>query len=162
MQLPKYVKDLCTPAFIYLVISALAILSILIQNIGNTTQYCLGDFKCQTRDLPMIFIMKILYVAFWTYVLNLMCKSGFKTLSWFFVIIPFVLFAIFVGMFMYQAEHPQEQQQQKQRGHHSSYLGVSTAGSPDPVPQYGPKTQFNPNVSVDFTGEASGYDYHMN
>ena len=157
MQLPSYVKDLCTPAFIYLVISALTILSILIQNIGNTDRYCVGDFQCHTKDLPMVFIIKVLYVAFWTYVLNFMCKSGFKTLAWFFVIIPFIAFAAGIGVFMYKAERPEKRPRQV---HHVSHPAMSA--SPDPVPQYGPDTHFNPQVSVDFTGEASGYDYHMN
>ena len=159
MQLPKYVKDLCTPALIYLVISAFTILSILFQNVGNTNKYCVGDFECPTKDLPMVFIVKVLYVAFWTYVLNLMCSSGFKTLAWFIVIIPFVLFAIAIGSFMYKAESPEQRPVHRAPVHHPM---VPQTGSPDPVPQYGPQTHFNPNVSVDFTGEASGYDYHMN
>mgnify|MGYP004242748003 CR=1 FL=1 len=108
----------------------------------------------------MVFIMKVLYVAFWTYVLNFMCTSGFKTMAWFFVIIPFIVFAVAIGAFMYKAEH--QQKKYKPPAHHAAHTSYGMGASPDPVPQYGPDTHFNPRVSVDFTGEASGYDYHMN
>jgi hypothetical protein len=49
-----------------------------------------------------MFIVKIITVAFWTIVLNSLCETGYKSLSWFLVIAPFVAaaFGLFVLMKM--------------------------------------------------------------
>lgn len=37
------IKNLCTPAYVYLVISSIALVVMFMQNIGNTKIYCLGS-----------------------------------------------------------------------------------------------------------------------
>jgi hypothetical protein len=47
--------------------------------------------------------MKILYVVFWTFILNALCSYGYYQLSWFLLLLPFILFFIMVfllGMFL--------------------------------------------------------------
>lgn len=95
------IKNLCAPAYFYLVISIIAIVLMAVQNYGNTNTFCLGSYNCQVSSTILIFGIKIIYVIFWTWLLNLMCKTGDKTLSWFFVLVPFILFfaVIFVSLF---------------------------------------------------------------
>jgi hypothetical protein len=50
----------------------------------------------------MIFVLKVLYVIFWTWVLNIICRGGVPALAWFFVISPFVLMFIFIAMMLTQ------------------------------------------------------------
>jgi hypothetical protein len=94
-------RNLCTPAYFYLVISTIAILLMAAQNYGNTNTYCLGSYNCQVSSTILIFGIKIIYVIFWTWILNLMCKTGDRALSWFFVLVPFVLLfaVIFFSLF---------------------------------------------------------------
>ena len=90
----KYVKDfknLCTPAFVYLFISVLAFVIIAIQNFGNTTKYCIGEFECFLPNTFLMFVFKAVYILFWTFILNSLCKAGYKEISWFLVILPLVL-----------------------------------------------------------------------
>ena len=94
-------KHLCTPASVYLVISMIAIIAMAAQNYGNTELYCLGDFSCQVSSTLFIFILKVVYVLFWTWVLNLICKAGATSVSWFLVLLPFILFFVFLMALMF-------------------------------------------------------------
>jgi hypothetical protein len=74
MKLGKTLSGLCTPAFIYLAISLFAILVALFN--GTKIIMVLG---------------KTAFVVFWTFLLNLLCKNGYKSFSWFLVLLPYVL-----------------------------------------------------------------------
>jgi hypothetical protein len=43
------------------------------------------------ENSPVIFIVKLLYILFWTWILNLMCKDGHSGISWLLVFLPFIL-----------------------------------------------------------------------
>ena len=77
------IRKLCTPAYVYLVISAISIILMMFQNAGATNKYCVGMFECQASNIPAIFVMKVIYVAFWTFVLDSICKAGHKRIAWF-------------------------------------------------------------------------------
>ena len=88
---------LCTPAYLYLVLSAIGIILIAFQNYGTSPNlYCVGNVKCPVQTTTPIFIMKILYVVFWTFILNALCSYGYYQLSWFLLLLPFILFFIMV------------------------------------------------------------------
>jgi hypothetical protein len=40
----------------------------------------------------LVFIVKLIYIFFWTWILNLMCKDGHSEISWFLVLLPFILY----------------------------------------------------------------------
>lgn len=98
MQVIKKIQKLCTPAYVYLVISVVTMISMMFQNAGNTNTYCVGNFECDVPSTAAMFVGKALYVAFWTFVLNALCRAGYKKVSWFIVLIPFILMAILIGM----------------------------------------------------------------
>jgi len=93
-------RNLCTPSYVYLVISLIAIVIMAIQNYGNVNVYCLGSYSCVVSSTMLIFLIKLIYVLFWTWILNLMCRAGATPLSWFFVLVPFILFFLVVLMVM--------------------------------------------------------------
>lgn len=91
--------NLCTPATIYLVLSAIGIILIAFQNYGmSPNMYCVGNVRCPVQTTAPIFIMKILYVAFWTFILNALCSYGYNQLAWFLLLLPFILFFIMILM----------------------------------------------------------------
>ncbi len=96
----EQIKYLCKPAYVYLVISVIATVVLMIQNSGNSNRYCAGSFECSVPNTAMVFIVKFLYIGFWTFVLNAICRAGYKNLSWFLVLLPFILFFILIGMAM--------------------------------------------------------------
>jgi hypothetical protein len=103
MAFPTKLSQLCTPSYVYFLISVIAIAMTAIQNIGNKGIYNLGMFACRVPSCLAVFAFKIVYILFWTWVLNLMCKDGHSGIAWFLVLIPFVLLFAIVGLaMMYQ------------------------------------------------------------
>ena len=97
---PKTLKDLCTPAMIYFVISIISLVMILFQNLGNSDSYCVGSFSCRVPNTTLVFIVQLIYVLFWTYILNLICKDGHTSLSWLLVLLPWILLFVMIGILM--------------------------------------------------------------
>ncbi len=100
MAFPKKLKELCTPAFLYFVLSMLGVLVSVVQNLGNSRRYSLGMLSTRVPSTFLVFIVQIIYILFWTWVLNLMCKDGHKEIAWFLVLIPFILLFLIMGSMM--------------------------------------------------------------
>ena len=96
----KELKKLCTPAFLYFVISMITVVIVLFQNLGNSNSYNVGSFSCRVPNTFVIFIVKFIYIIFWTYVLNLICKDGHVGLSWLLVLLPWILLFVIMGLLM--------------------------------------------------------------
>jgi hypothetical protein len=98
MAFPRNINQLCTPSFVYFILSVVGIIITIFQNMGHTNIYCLGSLTCNVPSTIMIFIIKVVYILFWTWILNLMCKDGYTNIAWFLVLLPFVLLFWIVGM----------------------------------------------------------------
>jgi hypothetical protein len=97
----KYTKDfknLCSPAFLYLFLSAIIFIVIAVQNFGNTTKYCVGQYQCNFPNTFVMFVFKAIYILFWTFILNSLCKAGYKEISWFLVLLPVLLLFVILGL----------------------------------------------------------------
>ena len=109
MAFPTKLSQLCTPSYVYFIISALAIVISAIQNMGNSKKYTLGMFSCRVPSCIAVFIVKVIYILFWTWVLNLMCKDGHTGIAWFLVLLPFIMLFVIMGMvMMYQKKNKKE------------------------------------------------------
>ena len=94
MKVPDLTK-LCTPAQLYLFVELCLLVIMLVQNGNSDNTVCLGNYECY--DAPnkgLMLLVKLGYVGFWTFVLNLICKAGYKNLSWFLVLLPVILFFV--------------------------------------------------------------------
>jgi hypothetical protein len=88
-------RDLCTPAIVYLAISLVVMLMMFYNNLMNVDVYCLGDFSCKLHvSIYTIFIIKLLVILFWTWILNIICHNGSTYVAWFLVLLPFLVFLI--------------------------------------------------------------------
>lgn len=88
-------KNLCTPAKIYFIFSMIGIFLSIFQNFGNKKIYKLGKLAAQVSSIFLVFAIKFLYIIFWTWILNLICKDGHIGIAWFLVLVPFIfLFGI--------------------------------------------------------------------
>jgi hypothetical protein len=65
---------LCAPALLYLILSVISISLALFSGIGFLT-----------------ILIKLIFVAIWTWFLNYLCKKGFSVVSWILVILPFLV-----------------------------------------------------------------------
>ena len=109
MGFPNKLSQMCTPAYVYFIMSVLAITISVIQNIGNNKKYTLGIVSCRVPSCIAIFIIKVIYVFFWTWILNLMCKDGHSGIAWFLVLLPFVFLCLIMTMaVMYQKKNNKE------------------------------------------------------
>lgn len=100
MFFPIKIKELCTPASVYLYISAIGLVASIIQNVmnfNNNTYKC-GAYAMIVPSVFLIFLFKFIYISFWTYILNLLCKDNNKTLAWLLVIFPFLLLFVILGL----------------------------------------------------------------
>jgi hypothetical protein len=105
----KYYFDLtnlCTPSMVYFIISLVALILLGIQNLtGNDNTLCIGSFKCNVGNKMLILLLNAIYILFWTFIFDLMCKAGYSELSWFIVFIPIILFFLFIGLIVYQSNN---------------------------------------------------------
>jgi hypothetical protein len=77
MKLSQKFRELCTPAQLYFVISVITIIIAL----ANGLKLAVVLIKC-------------LFVIVWTFLLNFLCKKGYKNISWFLVLLPYIIMMI--------------------------------------------------------------------
>jgi len=91
------INQWCTPAYIFFVVSIIFLIVLYVQNSQNSNVYCLGQFQCDVSNVGIIFILKIIYMLFWTWILNLLCRAGLSMLSWILLFLPFFVMSISVS-----------------------------------------------------------------
>jgi hypothetical protein len=90
---------MCTPATIYFVISLIGLILVGVNNLDNHDKLCVGNYNCYVGNNTTVFIVNAIYILFWTFILDLMCKGGYSSLSWFVLLLPFIiLFILFATM----------------------------------------------------------------
>ena len=67
-------KELCTPAKIYLVLAVISCIIALYHQV----------------DIIAVLI-KLIFAFIWTYILSWLCKKGYTNVSWFLVLLPYIL-----------------------------------------------------------------------
>ena len=84
-------RYLCTPAKIYFAIAVIA-----------------SVFALLNGAALMAIFMKLVFAFAWTFFLGWLCKKGMKTLSWFLVLLPYIIMGL--AMFgIYRVSHEQKQ-----------------------------------------------------
>ena len=78
-------KSLCLPSKIYFVLSFIGIV------------VCILSPSIFGELTLLVHLFHIVYVVFWTWVLNLICKAGYKWISWVLVLAPFLLAILIVA-----------------------------------------------------------------
>jgi hypothetical protein len=71
--------SLCSPALLYLFFGIISIISMIYSKTNMQTV-----------------AMKGLFIAIWTWFLNFLCSKGHEGISWFLVILPFVVMGLFI------------------------------------------------------------------
>ena len=70
---------ICTPAVVYLFLSILSILFAIYNNVGMLT-----------------ILVKWIFTMLWTWVLNYICSSGYPTVAWVLVLLPFIILVLLI------------------------------------------------------------------
>ena len=87
----KEFSKLCTPAKIYFAIALVASIIMLFKGVSFLTVF-----------------VKLVFAFIWTFVLGWLCKKGFSSLSWFLVLLPYII--LILAMFrIYHVSSDQKQ-----------------------------------------------------
>ena len=92
--------NMCTPATIYFVISLIGLILVGVNNVDNNDKICIWNYNCYVGNNITVFIVNAIYILFWTFLLDLMCKNGYTSISWFVLLLPFLLSFLFLAMVM--------------------------------------------------------------
>ena len=87
----KEFSKLCTPAKIYFAIAVVACLFALLNGI----------------TVVAVFV-KLVFAFIWTYILSWLCQKGYKSISWFLVLLPYIIILLAV-LGIYHASKSQTQ-----------------------------------------------------
>ena len=93
---------LCTPSMLYFIISLFGLIIIGLNNINSPDKLCIGSYKCNIGNNTIIFILNAIYILFWTFILDLLCKNGWTGLSWFIFLLPFMLIFLFYSIIFFK------------------------------------------------------------
>ena len=99
--LPKEIRNLCTPALACLILSAVSFLAVLGQNIADSRRFCLGKLSCQVPHVSFVLAAKLLYIAFWTWAINALCKSGHPKMAWALLFLPIIAFFVLASLMVF-------------------------------------------------------------
>jgi hypothetical protein len=92
-------NSLCSPSRLYLVLSTVSILALLVQNYAEPQKYRVGRYSVNLQHNNLLFFaFKIMYVLVWTFLLNKLCMHGYGNISWFLVLLPFILMFVLIGL----------------------------------------------------------------
>jgi hypothetical protein len=72
-------NNLCSPAMLYLLIATISIIGAFIKGMSI-----------------MSIVVKVFFVALWTWFLNFLCSKGHIGISWFLVLLPFAMLMLAV------------------------------------------------------------------
>ena len=86
-------KSLCGPSLFYLVVSAIVLLSVFVQNVGNNSHQhiVLVNSAIRTPSKLLMFIVNIIGIMLWCWILNLMCKANHPEIAWLVVLFPYII-----------------------------------------------------------------------
>ena len=71
--------SICIPAMLYLILSIIGLISM-----------------AYTQCMTVCILVNLLFIGIWTWFLNFLCKSGYTTISWILVILPFIMFILMI------------------------------------------------------------------
>jgi len=72
-------SSICVPAMLYLILAVIGLITMAMKSCG-----------------ALCLFFKILFIGIWTWFLNFLCKSGYTTISWILVILPFIIFILMI------------------------------------------------------------------
>jgi len=85
----KEFSKLCTPARLYFAIAVFASLIAILSKV----------------PIVAVFV-KLIFAVIWTYILGWLCKKGYESLSWFLVLLPYIIILLgVIGIMKVSKDH---------------------------------------------------------
>lgn len=91
-------KSWCTPAYVYFIISVIFMIVVALQNYYSYDNkiYCIGMYSCEVDNIIIVFVLKLIYIMFWTWILNMTCHFISPAVSWVLITFPLLLMLILI------------------------------------------------------------------
>jgi hypothetical protein len=88
----------CTPSKIYFFMAIILLFISFVNDMQNKdkNKVCLGKLKCNNK--PLYYLLNVLFIVFWSWILNKLCTYGWVKLSWFLLLFPFIILVILFFM----------------------------------------------------------------
>ena len=93
MKIRKHTKGLlstlgklCAPSKVYLALSFVGMLALFFDSTWEIGQH----------ESNKISLFNVFFILFWTWMLDLICRSGYTNISWFFVLLPFLTMLVVI------------------------------------------------------------------
>lgn len=118
----REIKKLCTPAMVYFLISISTLLMMIFSNRNNVSTLCMGDYKCPVESLFFIYLVKLAYLFIVTIILDSLCKNGYKSISWFLLLLPLIFYFVLLGLFMVKQNSTAVVEQEQKNHSHLNHL----------------------------------------
>ena len=84
--------SLCTPAYLYFIIETIGLILIALQNTaGDSNTLMVGTMSMYVPSVFITLVLKFVYILFWTWILNLICRDGASWVSWVIILFPILL-----------------------------------------------------------------------
>jgi len=95
-------NQFCTPAYVYLVVSLFFVIIVALQNHNfyENRVFCIGMYDCDNNNIAISVSLKLIFILFWTFFLNLLCKMGLSFVSWILVFLPWVIMLTILGKYL--------------------------------------------------------------
>ena len=91
-------SSLCTPSKVYLGLAIFWIVAIIVQNMANERMFLFAHLMMEVPSTMVMAALHIVWILFWAWVLNLICKDGHSGVAWFLVVFPYAL--LLLAMFI--------------------------------------------------------------
>ena len=92
---------MCLPAQLYFRYFNYYYFSTYYSNLGKPNKFCAGQFE---THLPcnnhIVFVFQFLYIFVWTWMLQKLCTRGYKNISWFLVMLPYITMFLLILLFI--------------------------------------------------------------
>ena len=113
MDILNYIKNLCTPAYVYLVISFIAIFSLMYEKSPEYSNYCLNKFGCKVGTMTIIILTQGLLTVIWAVILDKICKRGYPGISWFLLALPYLMFFVAIWLLIHYGKFKKKKKKKR-------------------------------------------------
>ncbi len=89
-------NNLCMPSKLYLIIGVilLAISLYYDMNTKDSAKMCLGNVNCKIKNKPAYYFLNLMFILFWSWMLNTLCRYGWTKMSWVIFLFPYIIMIV--------------------------------------------------------------------
>ena len=108
------IKKLCTPAYVYLLLSVIANVAFIVKFNTDYTDFCRGKKACIMESVVAILFVEFFLSFIWMMLLQWVCNKGFSSVSWVLVLLPYMSFLLYISYIVWTGEKKSKEEYHKE------------------------------------------------